>query len=73
MSESSFRTISAPAFKACSLPLATERDKGAMPQLVQGYNLSASTNLSAFRKVSANRQNMETRSFLQMTAAIFSD
>lgn len=34
--ESSLRMISAPALKAFSLPLATARDKGAMPQLVQG-------------------------------------
>jgi hypothetical protein len=34
--ESSLRTISAPALKAFSFPLATSRDRGAMPQLVQG-------------------------------------
>ncbi|SUV69147.1 Uncharacterised protein [Bordetella avium] len=32
----SFRTISAPALKALSLPLATLRGRGAMPQLVLG-------------------------------------
>src|SRR5690606_8613586 len=42
--DNSVRTISAPAASACSLPLATARGKGAMPQLVQGYSLSASTN-----------------------------
>lgn len=34
--ESSLRTISAPALKAFSFPLATSRDKGAIPQLVHG-------------------------------------
>lgn len=34
--ESSRRTISAPALSALSLPRATLRDSGAMPQLVHG-------------------------------------
>lgn len=34
--ESSFRTISAPAPRAFSLPRATSRGNGAIPQLVQG-------------------------------------
>ena len=34
--KSSRRTMSAPALKAISFPLAMRRDKGAMPQLVQG-------------------------------------
>ena len=34
--ESSLRTISAPALRALSFPRATGRDKGAMPQFVQG-------------------------------------
>src|SRR5690606_10730676 len=50
---SSLRTISAPAVSACSLPLATWRGRGAMPQLVHGQSLSASTYLSALRRVSA--------------------
>lgn len=33
---SSLRIISAPALNACSLPVATRRDNGAMPQLVEG-------------------------------------
>lgn len=33
---SSFRMISAPALNALSFPLATSRDNGAMPQLVDG-------------------------------------
>lgn len=35
-SESSFRTISAPAARAFNLPRATSRGKGAIPQFVQG-------------------------------------
>ncbi|MFV3075467.1 hypothetical protein [Niveispirillum fermenti] len=42
--ENSRRTISAPAPKAFSLPLAMRRDKGAMPHLVEGQSLSAPTN-----------------------------
>jgi hypothetical protein len=34
--EISLRMISAPALSALSFPLATRRDKGAMPQLVLG-------------------------------------
>lgn len=51
--QSSRRTISAPALSALSLPWATCRGNGAMPQLVHGYSLSASTNCSALRKVLA--------------------
>lgn len=36
LANNSFRTISAPAPKALSFPLATLRDRGAMPQLVEG-------------------------------------
>ena len=36
LDSSSLRTISAPALKALSLPRATWRDKGVMPQLVDG-------------------------------------
>ena len=46
-------TISAPALSALSLPRATFRASGAIPQLVDGYSLSASTNCSALRKVLA--------------------
>ena len=45
--------ISAPADNACNLPRATSLASGAMPQLVDGYNLSASTYLSASRSVAA--------------------
>lgn len=36
LAKSSLRTISAPALNALSLPLATRRDKGVIPQLVEG-------------------------------------
>ena len=43
-SESSRRTISAPAPNAASLARATVRGSGAMPQLVEGHSWSGSTN-----------------------------
>src|SRR5699024_7557335 len=54
------RTISAPALRALILPLATGRDKGAMPQLVDGQSLSASTNWRAFRSVLATSCGVST-------------
>src|SRR5699024_1687092 len=43
-SESSRRTIAAPAPNAASLARATVRGSGAMPQLVEGHSWSGSTN-----------------------------
>src|SRR5690606_9338985 len=58
----SLRTIAAPALKARSFALATARDSGTIPQLVEGYSSFASTNFRAFRMVLATSSGVSTTS-----------